>query len=261
MTHRQRLAYASQALVLPLALIALWWWLTADSESIYFPPLGDILDRFVEIWFGEGFADDLVPSVLRLVVGYAIAIAIGVGAGIVLGLFARARRDLQPMTEFFRATPVAGLVPLALILLGPTAKMEVALIAFASVWPVLVATADGVRGTDPMRLETARVYGLSRAQQIRTITLPAALPQIFAGLRIGIALAVTVMVFANMFGQASGIGFFVIDTQQSFDVQGTWAGLIMIGLVGCAATLLLVLVQHYVLRWHRGWRASTKQGE
>jgi ABC-type nitrate/sulfonate/bicarbonate transport system permease component len=256
----RRLNQAAIALVVPVVLVALWWVLSANSASPYFPPLQDLLRSFKDTWNGDALTTNVLPSVVRLFAGFAIAIVVGVSGGILLGLSPRARRDLRPVTEYFRATPVAALVPLALVLFGAGAKMEIILIAFASTWPILVATADGVRGADPLMLEMARVYGLSSRQRIRTITLPAALPQIMAGIRIATAIAVATMVIANMFGSSAGLGYFVVTAQQSFDIQGTWTGLFMIGLIGSVVTGLLLLAQRRLLAWHRGWRAAAKEG-
>jgi ABC-type nitrate/sulfonate/bicarbonate transport system permease component len=134
--------------------------------------------------------------------------------------------------------------------------MEIALVAFGSCWPILLATVDGVRGVEPIMLETGRVYGLSKRQLIRMIILPAALPQIAAGVRIAIAYGIATMLIANMFGSSAGLGYFVVLAQQSFDVLSTWGGLVVIGLIGCALSGLYAFGQHHMLAWHRGWRKA-----
>jgi ABC-type nitrate/sulfonate/bicarbonate transport system permease component len=88
------------------------------------------------------------------------------------------------------------------------------------------------------------------------IVMPAALPQIAAGVRIAIAIAIATMLIANMFGSSGGLGYFVILAQQSFDILATWAGLLMIGLVGVVLSGLFALLQHRALAWHRGWRGT-----
>jgi sulfonate transport system permease protein len=258
MTASRRWGMVVLEWAVPIVLIALWWVLSAHSTSPYFLPLKDILNAFVQTWKGSNLTTDLLPSVLRFLVGFAIALLAGISIGLLLGLSSRARRDLSPLTEFARALPIAALVPVGLVILGPGATMETALIAFGSVWPILVASTDGVRGVDPVLLDTARAYGLSGRQRIRMVILPAALPQIAAGARIGIGIGIATMVIANIFGATSGLGYFVIQAQQSFDVRGTWAGLLMIGLIGVLANGLFLIVQHRLLAWHRGWRGSTE---
>jgi sulfonate transport system permease protein len=258
MTASRRWGLVVLEWAVPVVLIALWWVLSAHSTSPYFLPLTDILNGFVQTWKGSNLTTDLLPSVLHFLVGFAIALLAGISIGLLLGLSPRARRDLSPLTEFARALPIAALVPVGLVILGPGATMETALIAFGSVWPILVASTDGVRGVDPVLLDTARAYGLSERQRIRMIILPAALPQIAAGARIGLGIGIATMVIANIFGATSGLGYFVIQAQQTFDVRGTWAGLLMIGLIGVIANGLFLIVQHRLLAWHRGWRGSTE---
>lgn len=246
-------------LVLPVVLLTLWWVRTAHSKTLYYPPLKDILRRFWSDWTGAQFSEQLIPSVERLAGGFAIAIVLGVALGTLMGLSSRARRDLRPATEYFRATPAVALVPLGFLLIGPGAKMEIALIAFGSMWPIVVATTDGVRGTDPMMLETGLAYGLTRRQRIRQIVLPSAMPPIIAGIRVAVQFAVGLMIIANFIGSDRGLGFYVLNAQTTFDIQGTWGGLVVIGLVGFAATVPVALAERRLLGWHRGWRASAKE--
>jgi sulfonate transport system permease protein len=244
-------------LLVPVLLVLLWWFWSAHGGSLYFPPLERILTKFVSTFLFAQFMNDVLPSVITLLAGFSIALVAGVSLGTLLGLSQRARRDLSPITEFFRATPVSALVPIGLILFGRGLKMEIPILAFGSMWPILLSTADGVRGVEPVMIETGRAYGLSRRQQLFMIIMPAAMPQIAAGVRIAIAAAVATMIFANMFGSTNGLGYFVISAQQKFDILGTWAGLRMIGLIGCCASLLFVLAEYWALAWHRGWRRAT----
>jgi ABC-type nitrate/sulfonate/bicarbonate transport system permease component len=210
----------------------------------------------VSTWTSNHFWNDLLPSVLSLALGFLLTIVVGIPLGLLLGSVSRLERAFAPVTEFMRAMPVAAVVPVGLVALGPGMRMEIAIIAFASIWPVLVATIDGVKGVDPMAIEVGRVYGLGKARRMFGIVIPAALPQIAAGVRIGIANAVATMVIANMVGSVRGLGYFVLNAQQSFDVLSTWAGLVMIGIIGSAVSGLYALVQLYALAWHRGWRRT-----
>jgi ABC-type nitrate/sulfonate/bicarbonate transport system permease component len=246
-------------LALPVALVVLWWVLSADSDSPYWPPLSEILTAFRELWFFEHFSSDLLPSVWHLAAGFAIAAVVGIALGVALGLSPRARRNVAPLTEFSRSMPIAALVPISLIIFGPGAQMEIALIAFGCCWPILVSTADGVRSVEPTMLETARVYGLNRRQQMLRVTLPGALPQAFAGLRVALAIGVATMIISNMFGSGKGLGFFVINAQQTYHVRDMWAGIILIGLIGALASAILVAIEWRALRWHRGWRAAATE--
>jgi sulfonate transport system permease protein len=243
----------------PAVLVAFLWWASLASTSFYFPSMPRILGEFQRVWFSDQFPRHVLPSLTSLGLGFGLALLGGILLGIPLARVPRLENALSPILEFFRATPVAAIVPVALLALGPGAGMEISLIAFGSIWPILLATIDGVKGVDPVYLQTGAIYGLNRGQLLRRIIFPAALPQIAAGVKIGIASAVAAMVIANMVGAVRGIGYFVLTAQQSFDILGTWAGLILIGLTGSIASGLYALLRHFMLGWHRDWKKATDQ--
>jgi ABC-type nitrate/sulfonate/bicarbonate transport system permease component len=248
-------------LIMPAVLFTAWWFTSADSTSAYFPALERSVNEFAHVWFWERFESDLLPSITRFAIGFTVAGIVGVGGGTLLGLSPRLRRDVSPITEFCRAMPVAALVPVGLIIFGPGTQMEASLIAFAAMFPILLSTTDGIRGVDPVQLAMAEVYGLSRGQRVSKVMLPAAMPQILAGFRIALAIALAAMVIANMFGSGEGVGYFIVNAQSAFDVPSMWAGLFMIGLLGCIVNLLFVFIQSRVLAWHRGWRGAAMEAK
>jgi ABC-type nitrate/sulfonate/bicarbonate transport system permease component len=245
----KRLAPALEVLV-PLALLALWGVWSANSDTFYYPPLTEILETFNETWLFERVGSDVVPSLLRLAAGYGLAVVAAVGIGIPLGLNATARRAASPIVEFLRAIPPPALLPLAIVVIGVGNSMKVLIIAFVCLWPILLNTIDGIRGIDPTLNDTARVYGLPRIA-----TLPAAAPQIFAGMRTSLSLAVIMMVISEMVASTNGIGFFVLQSQRSFAIPEMWSGIVLLGIVGYALNLLFTGVERRVLAWHRGARA------
>jgi sulfonate transport system permease protein len=244
-------------LALPAVVFVAWWFLSADSTSPYFPPLSQSMEQFVEAWFFDRFFSDLVPSIWRFVSGLALGTTAGLVLGTLMGLQPRLRRDLAPITEFVRAIPTAGLVPVALLLFGAGYRMETLLIAAAVFFPILVSTTDGVRGVDPVNIEVARCYGLSPSQRLWRVIVPAATPQILAGARIALSIGLAAMVIANMIASNSGLGFFIIDAKTRFNLSAMWAGLIMIGVLGYLANAAFLMLQRRLLAWHRGWRGTT----
>jgi ABC-type nitrate/sulfonate/bicarbonate transport system permease component len=245
----KRLAPALEVLV-PLALLALWALWSANSDTFYYPPLTEILETFSETWVFERVGSDVVPSLLRLAAGYALAVVVAVAVGIPLGLNATARRAASPIVEFLRAIPPPALLPLAIVVVGVGNSMKVLIIAFVCLWPILLNTIDGIRGIDPTLNDTARAYGMPRH-----VTLPAAVPQIFAGMRTSLSLAVIMMVISEMVASTNGIGFFVLQSQRSFAIPEMWSGILLLGILGYALNLLFTLVERRVLAWHRGAHA------
>jgi ABC-type nitrate/sulfonate/bicarbonate transport system permease component len=252
----KRFAAPALEITVPIALLALWAVWSASSDTFYFPPLTDILETFNDTWLFERVGSDVVPSLERLFVGYAIAVVVAVAVGIPLGLSSTARRAASPIVEFLRAIPPPALLPFAIVVLGVGNSGKVFLIAFVCIWPVLLNTIDGVTGIDPTLRETARVYGVSGRDRLLRIVLPAASPQIFAGMRTSLSLALILMVISEMVASTNGIGFFVLQSQRSFAIPEMWSGILLLGLLGYALNLIFVLVERRVLAWHRGARAS-----
>ncbi len=124
---------------------------------------------------------------------------------------------------------------------------------------ILLNTIDGVRGIDPTLVETARSYGMRSLERIRRVVLPAALPQIFAGMRTSLSLAVIIMVLTEYFSSTSGVGYVLLISKNTFQLVPMWAAILLIGLLGYLLNVLLLLFERRVLRWHRGWRAVAAQ--
>ena len=256
MSRARRLAAPALEVTVPIALLALWALWSASTDTFYFPPLTEILTTFEETWLFERVGSDVLPSLQRLGLGYAIAVVVAVAIGLPLGLSPLLRRATSPLVEFLRAIPPPALLPFAIVVLGVGNAGKVFLIAFVCVWPVLLNTIDGVTGIDPTLNETARVYGVSGRQRLLRIVLPAASPQIFAGMRTSLSLALILMVISEMVASTNGIGFFVLQSQRSFAIPEMWSGILLLGLLGYLLNLTFLLVERRVLAWHRGARAS-----
>jgi ABC-type nitrate/sulfonate/bicarbonate transport system permease component len=177
--------------------------------------------------------------------------------GVPLGLSRWARLWAMPHIEYWRAVPPPALLPISVVLLHSIGNIQkVSFIAFFCLFPVLLNTIDGVRGIDPTLADTARSYGLGRLERIRRIVLPAALPQIAAGMRNSLSLAVIMMVLSEYFSSTSGVGYVLLISKNTFQLAPMWAAIVLIGLLGYLLNLLFILAERRVLAWHRGWRAT-----
>jgi ABC-type nitrate/sulfonate/bicarbonate transport system permease component len=245
-------------IAVPVALLLAWQAWTVHAHSQYFPRLSTILVEFREMWLFSQFGTHVVPSLERILLGFGIAVVVGVALGIPLGLSRWGRLAAMPHIEFWRAIPPPALLPISVVLLHSIGNVQkVSFIAFFCVFPILLNTIDGVRGIDPTLVDTARSYGIRGFARIRRIVLPAALPQIAAGMRISLALAVIIMVVAEYFSSTSGVGYVLLISKNTFQMAPMWAAIVLIGLLGYLLSLLLALAERYVLAWHRGWRAAT----
>jgi ABC-type nitrate/sulfonate/bicarbonate transport system permease component len=246
-------------LTVPLLLLGMWELVTTQLvTSFYFPPLHTILKTFWDTWVFDHTRSDLVPSLVRLLVGYGIAVVAGVGIGVLLGLSRRAQKAVEPIVEFLRAIPPPALLPFAIVVIGVGDGMKVFIIAFVSVWPILLNATDGITGVDQGLLDSAKAFGIRGRDRFRRVLLPSAAPQIFAGMRTSLAVALILMVISEMVASTSGIGYFVLNSERTFAIPEMWSGIIVLGILGYVLNLLFLLVERRVLRWHRGLTAATR---
>jgi sulfonate transport system permease protein len=250
----RRLLTALTEVAVPVTAIVLWWVLSAGSTSFYFPPLSRIMTSFRSIWLFSHVGSDVVPSLENLIGGLAVAAAAGIVFGLALGLLPVVVDALAPAIEFLRAVPGVALLPAALLLLGIGPQMKISLIAYGTVWPILLNTIDGVRGVDPVVTEVAASFRVRRRDRLVRIVLPAASPQIIAGMRSALSIGITVVIFSEMVGSTNGIGFQILSAERSFAVPSMWAGIVLLGILGYLLNLAFRGFEGYALRWHRGMR-------
>jgi ABC-type nitrate/sulfonate/bicarbonate transport system permease component len=259
-TRTYRSLKVGAEIAVPLAILAAWQVWTAHAHSTRFPRLSTILVEFRELWLFSEFNTHVVPSLERIGAGYGIAVTLGIALGLPLGLSPLARRAAMPHIEYWRAMPPPALLPISIVLLksiGNTQK--IAFISFFCLFPVLLNTIDGVRAIDPTLVETARSYGVPWHDRIRRLVLPAALPQIAAGMRTSLSLAVITMVLSEYFSSTSGVGYVLLISKNTFQLVPMWAAIVLIGVLGYGLNVLFLLVERHVLAWHRGWRAAVPQ--
>jgi ABC-type nitrate/sulfonate/bicarbonate transport system permease component len=241
----------------PVAIVAAWQVWAASAENRKFPPPAKILSTFQDMWLFSQFGTHVVPSLERIGLGFALAVVAGIVLGVPIGLSRWARLWAMPHIEYWRAIPPPALLPISVVLLHSIGNVQkVSFIAFFCLFPVLLNTIDGTRGIDPTLVDTARSYGLGRLARIRRIVLPAALPQIVAGMRNSVALAVIMMVLSEFFASTSGVGYVLLISKNTYEFDPMWATILLIGVLGYLLNLLFLLVERRLLAWHRGWRAS-----
>jgi ABC-type nitrate/sulfonate/bicarbonate transport system permease component len=254
--RRRRWLGAGLEVTVPILVLVAWGLWSAGSDTYYYPPLTEILSTFADTWLFERVGSDVVPSLVRMGLGYGIAVLLGIGLGLLLGTSGRARRAAAPIVEFLRAIPPPALLPFAILVIGVGNSMKVFIIAFVCLWPILLNTIDGVTGIDPTLRETTRVYGIEGRERLGRVMLPAASPQIFAGMRTSLSLALILMVISEMVASTNGIGYFVLQSQRTFAIPEMWSGILLLGILGYTLNGAFVLIERRVLRWHRGAHES-----
>lgn len=248
---------------LGIFLVGLWQYFATQAESVFFPPPSEIAKRAVELWLsgppsrlflGDGVFDDILPSLWRLLAGWTLAVVVGITLGALIGRSRRLSELLDPSLQFLRAIPGPALVPVFILLLGTESMMRIVLIAFGSVWPVLLNTVEGTRTVDPLQLDTASAFRLPRRARLWRVILPAAMPKIFAGIRVSLSLAVILMVVSELVASTNGIGYRILNSQIMFLLTDMWCGIVLLAIIGYLLNAILVKVESRALGWHRGAR-------
>jgi ABC-type nitrate/sulfonate/bicarbonate transport system permease component len=258
----RRLRWIRPWLVLA-ALVGLWQLWAQGHNSPYFPPPSVILPEMHQLWFSgpashlfftHDATTNIVPSVVRVLYGLGICVVIGIPLGIALGRSPAVTAFLDPLLQFARSIPVVTAAPVFIALFKFGTQMEVATIVAGTIWPLLLNTIDGASSVDPVQLETARAFRLSRWQRLTTLIIPSSQPKIFTGLRLSLSLSLILMVFSELIGSTNGIGYEMANANNEFDLPAFWAVLVLLGILGYLLNAVLYGVERLSLRWYRGAR-------
>jgi ABC-type nitrate/sulfonate/bicarbonate transport system permease component len=238
-----------------VAMIVAWQVATTVvDDPVSWPTFIAIAEQLWETWIAkpDAWVESLMPSMVRLLVGWGLAVVVGVAVGTAMGLSARARDYVDPIVQFLRAIPPPTLLVLFIVLLGIGDAMKIAMILFGVVWPILINTADGVASVEPLQRETGRVYRIRFVDELMRIILPSAAPKIFAGLRVSLAIAVILMVISELYAATDGVGFQLVQAQRGFRTLDVWSTIVLLGIIGYTLNAILAVVEGHVLSWHRG---------
>jgi ABC-type nitrate/sulfonate/bicarbonate transport system permease component len=241
------------------ALILVAWEVSSALkliDPISFPRVSLILASWAQSLTHGALLAQLLPSLGRIFAGFALAVVVAVPLGLLMGSISLVYRLLEPLTEFIRPIPSSAYIPIAILFLGIGNEMKIFVVFLACLFPILLNTYGGVRGVDPVLVDTGRTFGVSRFAALRQIVFPAALPNILTGMRISLGIALIVAVVAEMITGNSGIGYFILDMQRVFRVPEMFAGIFTLGLLGFLLNYAFLRLEHRVLRW-RGTSVET----
>lgn len=239
------------ALLVPAVIITAWYVASSGSTAPYYPPLSKILETLSHDWLSSHLETDLLPSMLDLLYGLLIAGGVGVFIGAVIGSSPLLYRAMLPMLDVLRSTPGVALVPVAIAILGLGDKSEIAVIAFVSLWPILLNSIDGVRRYRLMYHDMILNERLTDLQAFRYVLIPGATAEILAGFYTAISIGLLVMVASEFYSSTRGIGFYLVHAQNTFDIPATYAGAIVLGIIGYLLARLFRAIESRILKWQR----------
>lgn len=237
------------AIFAALILIAEWGTRTGWISALTLPRPSDVLQTFRELYASGGLFAHLGPSLSRLIIGAAIGASTGISVGVLIGLFSYVRSGLIPLVAALFPIPKIALLPLFVIWFGIGEGSKYALIAFGTFTPTVVATYGAVDNVDRSLIRMGQSFGLTWFSIVRKIVLPGAMPGILSGLRISLAIAIILLVAAEMLGAEFGIGAYILEAGSLYDLERLFAGVVMLSLLGVLTSGAIGLLERHLLDW------------
>lgn len=245
------------ALVVPVLFLILWQLGVTYTRSRLIPPPTEVAVMMWDFAFG-GIWDDafsrtlhvhLVMSLSRVYGGFLLATFVAIPLGLLIGRVLLARQMLDPMLQMLRPIPVTAWLPLSMIIFGLGGTSAFSLVFLGAFFPILLNTVFGVRNVDPKLFEAASMLGCQGTNVFRRVVLPAALPSIFTGLRLGHGFAWMVIVVGEMTGVPEGLGAVIMDARTLSRTDLVICGMIVIGIAGFLSDKLITLLSSRMLSW------------
>ncbi|HVQ77801.1 MAG TPA: ABC transporter permease [Candidatus Binatia bacterium] len=238
-----------------LGAVALAWVLVAYGNArfevvnpVLIPTPGAVLEAGAAAARDGSLARDVVTSLGRVAQGFGLAALAALGLGLLAALSSPIRLAVEPVIEFVRPIPPLAFLPMFLVWFGLGEASKVAFIGYTTFFPMLVGVAAAVLRVDPMLLRAAASLGASRADLIRRVVLPAALPGIVVALRLGFGLALFVIVGAEFMGADAGLGHLIMEGRTFFNPAQIVMGALVLGLLGSLVNALLLALERRMLR-------------
>ncbi|MFC6010597.1 ABC transporter permease [Nocardia lasii] len=218
-------------------------------DEVFLPPFSVVVEAFLELAANGQLAEHTSASLTRSVTGFSIALVIAVPVGIAIAWYKPVSDFLNPVLELFRNTAALALLPVFVLILGIGETSKIALIGYATFFPILLNTITGVRTVDPLLVKSAVSLGFSPLRLFQKVILPAAIPSIFTGIRMAAAGSILVLIAAEMIGARAGLGYLITAAQQNFQIPQMYAGIVAISLIGLGFNFALVALERRLSRW------------
>lgn len=223
---------------------------TGLLPSSAFPTMTSVATELLHVPGAPGFWSALGDTISSWALGVVITCIIAIPAGLVIGSSRFVYDSSRSIIEFLKPIPPIALIPLGLLLWGPSLQMKLILIVLGSVWPLLTQVIYGVQDVDDVALKVTRVYHLNRTQTVYRVLLPSISPFVITGLRLSAAIALIVAIVTEMIGGVPGLGQAIVQAQTSNALAYMYALVIITGVLGLIVNALFGLLERRTLHWH-----------
>jgi ABC-type nitrate/sulfonate/bicarbonate transport system permease component len=252
LTRRRTLTFRIGAVV---AFVALWSLLAGLVvglrlfNPLFLPGPWLVLGALVELAAKGQLWVHLLATLERVVIGFGTGAMLGVVLGLAAGQLAAVRNVVEPLIELLRPIPPLAVLPLFIVWVGIGEPSKIGFITYATFFPIFLTTVTGVRQIDPVLVRAARSLGAGGLGLFARVILPAALPEVLTGLRLGVALAFFVIVISEFIGAEHGLGFLINDGRNFFLVPQMLGAAVVLGLLGYAGNELVRMLERRLVRW------------
>ena len=240
-----------------LAVLLVWQLAAATSDGSLPGPL-QVASAMAGLWGTGAYWTAVLTTLQVWALGLAICIVVGIPVGLLIGISLNATRSTRWVIDFFRTIPTIALLPLVLLLFGPSIRMEITLIVLSAVWPLMIQSMYAVKQVEPVLKWVTKVFRVSRRDRIRFLWAPSVTLLVTTGMRLAATIALLMTVSAEYIGGAAGLGKQLSISEQAFQRPEVIAYALTAGIIGLGVNMLIVFVQRRLLWWHpitRGERA------
>jgi sulfonate transport system permease protein len=241
-------------IVLPILIVFVWIYLTEKEviAAYLIPSPLVVINTFFQFWGDGTLLNDTWISVSRMLQGFSLAVFTGLALGIVMGLFTRVDKFFAGVFNAIRVIPPLAWIPIIILWFGIGEASKVIIIFKGAFFPILLNTIQGIEGVPKGYLEVSKLMGVSKRKLLFQVIVPAALPSIFVGLRLGLGTAWMAVVAAELIASETGLGFRITQGRELSQPDVMVIGMAMIGLIGVSMDALITLIQKRVLSWQPG---------
>lgn len=247
-----------------LFILFLWWAIRyfsvlsymgiSANPDLFIPAIEQVWNRFLDLSHGDGYRgrnvwEHLGWSMLRMLVGVGFAIVLGMIVGVAMGVATRLKAVFDPILEFYRPLPPLGYYTLLIVWFGIGETPKVLLLFLAAFAPVAIGTESGIRNVRKSWVDQALTLGADRMYIFRHVMFPAALPQIFASVRLAVGFAYTTLVAAELVAATKGIGWMVLDASKFLRIDVIYVGIIVMGVTALLLDRVIRFLENRAVPW------------
>ena len=244
--------YKIVGVLIPVILVLLWQLagIMGNLNEAIIPTPQKLFKVFGEVIGNGALLKHTIKSLRRVLLGYLVGASCGVSLGIILGLSPLFKRLFSVILELLRPVPILAWVPVLILFVGIGEESKIIAIAIGSFWSILLNTTDGVMNVDVKYKEVARIFSKTRLDTIYQVVLPAALPSIFTGLRIGVGSAWLSVIGSEMIASSAGLGYYISYNREMMKPAHMYVGVVTIGVIGWLINILIRRIESRALRWN-----------